>query len=101
MARRFTRAEAERDYRDKHWGEQGTRGRERLRVADVTTAGELVLLGDLVSVTYRTRKFGDGDEAADYEHKFATPRPRLAYTAGGLLVIVGGRYKMSDRGIIG
>lgn len=88
------------EYEASHWGQRGTRNPERLRAAVIGDGAELVLLGDLVSVTYRTQK-GLDREPTDYEHAFGTPRPRLAYTRGGLLVIAGGRYRIEDRGIVG
>lgn len=88
------------DYVSAHWGQEGNRRPERLRAALIGEGAELVLLGDLVSVVYRTQK-GLDTEPTDYEHHFATPRPRLAYTRGGLLVIAGGRYRIEDRGIVG
>jgi hypothetical protein len=36
-----------------------------------------VELGELISVTYRTKK-GDDVELTDYTHDFRGPRPRLA-----------------------
>jgi hypothetical protein len=93
-------AKARAEYVKTHWGQDGTRGAERLKVATLAEGASLVLLGDLVSVVYRTRKGLDQD-AVDYEHHFATPRPRLAYSESGLLVIAGGRYRIDERGIIG
>ncbi|MFI5243731.1 MAG: hypothetical protein ACHQQR_00780 [Gemmatimonadales bacterium] len=97
MGRAFSEKMARAEYKAKHWGESGSRGSERLRVP--TADGHLVLLGELVAVTYRTVKFGDGD--SDYEHKFKGPRPRLVYNAAGGLIIAGGKYRIDDRGIIG
>lgn len=90
----------EEEYVRTHWGQEGHRRPERLRAAILAEGADLILLGDLVSCVYRTRK-GIDAEPTDYEHAFATPRPRLAYTPGGLLVIAGGRYTISERGIIG
>lgn len=87
------------NYRRLHWGQHGDRPAESLRAAELSRGEELTLLGDLVSVTYRTEKGADGP--SDYEHRFATPRPRLAVTAGGLLVIAGGGYDVTERGIVG
>ena len=57
-----------------------------------------VELGELVSITYRTKK-GDDVELTDYEHEFRGPRPRLAYNESGL-IIAGGRYRVEPRGIV-
>jgi hypothetical protein len=99
MADAFSRKLARAEYEAKHWGSRGGRGPERLRVAD--GKGNLVLLGDLIQVVYRTRKADDEPEGVDYEHEFKRPHPRLAYDSHGLLVIAGGTYRISDRGIIG
>ena len=56
-------------------------------------------LGELVSVTYRTKKLGDGG-MADYTHKFRRVRPVLAYHEGGL-AILGGGYRVTWKGIEG
>lgn len=95
----LTDAEARRDYKDKHWGEPGTRRIRRAAAAD-PTHGTAVALGELREVTYRTRKRGDGG-TADYTHTFGEEggrRPKLAYNDGGLLV-VGGDYLIKDGGI--
>jgi hypothetical protein len=99
VSRPFSKTLARAEYEAKHWGEPGQRGDERLRVGRPT--GRLVLLGDLVELTYRTRKAGDGVKAADYVHAFETPYPRLCINRNGLLIIAGGAYHVSDRGIVG
>lgn len=86
-------------YADLHWGQVGERSSERLRAAD-PREGRAVLLGDLVSLVYRTRK-GLDRELTDYEHAFKTPRPRLCVTRSGLLLIAGGTYTVEERGIVG
>ncbi len=60
--------------------------------------GVLVLLGDLHSVCYRARK-GRSATAFLYEHEFETPLPELAMNADRRLVICGGGYDVTDRGI--
>lgn len=82
-----------------HWGERGPVADRLLTCADPTT-GELVELGELVQVVYRTVKGGDRGVATDYEHAFKRPLPVLAYTAAGL-VICGGGYHVGIRGIVG
>jgi uncharacterized protein DUF6496 len=56
--------------------------------------------GELLGVVYRTRKGSDPAEGVDYDHDFEKTRPRLAHGKGGL-VIVGGSYKVTERGIVG
>lgn len=60
----------------------------------------LVELGELVEVTYRSNKFDR--RPRDYVHRFGTPRPKLCTgpRARGLHV-VGGRYRLTARGIVG
>lgn len=61
--------------------------------------GPFAELGRLVAVEYRSDKF-DG-RARTYRHKFET-RPVLAATADGrVLVVLGGRTKVTARGIEG
>jgi hypothetical protein len=87
------------EYRRTHWGLGGVR-RVRELLAPDPTAGTLVELGRLVSVVYETRKLGDL-ERTEYEHDFGPRgRPILAFNASGL-VIVGGRYRVTTRGIVG
>lgn len=96
-----------REYVRTHWGERGTVAKRELRAPD-PSSGTLVELGELISVTYRTTKGGD-DAATDYEHHFeprrptsSAKRPVLAYLAGdGGLVICGGNYRVTKRGIEG
>jgi hypothetical protein len=60
----------------------------------------LVRLGDLVEVTYRSNKFDR--KSRDYVHKFGTPRPTLCTRPDGRgLLIVGGRFRNTARGIVG
>ena len=96
-----------REYAVTHWGERGEISQRDLLTPD-PTSGTLVELGELISVTYRTKKGGD-DDATDYEHHFeprrptsSAKRPVLAYLAGdGGLVICGGNYRVTKRGIEG
>lgn len=88
-------------YKVTHWGQEGRRGAEALRVARFTDGDALPALGDLVSLVYRTRK-GFDVELVEYEHAFATPLPRLVYDPkSGLLLIAGGKYRVGERGIVG
>ena len=92
-----TATAAKKQYKRDHWGRVGDEKVRRLLAADPNVPS--VELGELVAVVYRTRK-GDDKVLTDYEHEFSTPRPRLAYNEGGLL-ICGGRYRVETRGIVG
>ncbi len=94
----MSRAEALAEYEKTHWGERG-RGRVRAGRAADPQYGTLTKMGELVSVTYRTKKGGDR-ELTDYEHEFEGRKPTLAYNDGGLIV-VGGDYKIAEEGIDG
>lgn len=87
---------AAREYESFHWGLEpdGTRAWEAplVRPHDVLTE-----LGELVEVAYQATK----DESAVWVHPFQTPRPVLASTDTGRLVVVGGNYRISRRGIVG
>ena len=87
-------------YARDHWGQRGRHpGVRQLLAADPTRP--LVELGQLVQITYRTRK-GSEAEDVDYEHDFQRPYPVLAYEPGSsLLVILGGKYRVETRGIVG
>lgn len=96
VASQYERSRAE--YRRTHWGTEPEA--QSLSVARVANPflGDLVEMGGLVAVTYETTKDG---EAAHWTHKFRRGAlPILAYNAGGL-VIVGGGYRVTDRGIEG
>lgn len=97
----FVRGEIDRgvrDYRIKHWGTRGAYRAQRLSCAD-PSQGPLVELGQLVSVTYETTKAGD-PPGTWYTHEFTRPLPVLAYSSGGL-VVCGGHYRVTWRGIVG
>lgn len=84
-------------YRLTHWGLGGKNAKvEGLSCAD-PTCGTFTKLGDLVEVTYRTEKGGDGG-VAEYTHEFLRPLPELVYSSGGL-VVAGGGYTVTARGI--
>lgn len=89
------------EYRRSHWGLSGD-GKVRDGRAPDPRAGTLVQLGELVSVVYLTRKLGDL-APTEYEHDFGRGGrglPLLAYNRTGL-VIVGGAYRVTARGIVG
>jgi hypothetical protein len=86
-----------------HWGIEPERI-ESTSVAAVGPGELLVELGELVEVVYETEK----DELAHWVHPFDAPRPRLAHVAdtrgnskAPSLLITGGRYRVTSRGIVG
>jgi hypothetical protein len=81
-----------------HWGKTGKNRISRLRCP--LPDGVLSELGILKSVVYETRKGGD-DGPTEYEHDFEKPYPVLAVNEAGLLLICGGKYKVTVRGIVG
>jgi hypothetical protein len=91
--------EAIHEYERTHWGRRGRRELQNLLVADPRRP--LTELGELVSVTYRTRK-GRDRELTDYQHEFsAKGLPILAFERRTqLLVIAGGIYRVNERGIL-
>jgi hypothetical protein len=92
-----TSAEAlKKQYEHDHWGQKGAEKVRKLSAADPRVPS--VELGELISVTYRTKKGADV-VLTDYEHEFAHPRPRLAYNESGL-IIAGGKYRVEVRGIV-
>jgi hypothetical protein len=84
-------------YREFHWG----RKPKRITRAEVATApATLVKLGELQNVTYTAKK--GKDPIADYTHDFEVPRPVLAADPETRrLHVVGGDYKIEERGIVG
>jgi len=106
---RATRASAPKSlrvsYRETHWG-RGGRGK---MISGSVWSGRppLVLEGEVVSVTYTTLK-GTDRKSTDYEHAFGegaskgtrVVRPTLA-KGGEHLVLLGGTYVVTYRGIVG
>jgi hypothetical protein len=88
---------AARDFKRFHWDDEA---REIIEATapGVPRGAVLYQLGELVQIVYRASKAGD---VFDWEHDFKTPRPALAATRAGGLVIVGGSYSVTDRGIVG
>jgi len=59
------------------------------------------VLGELVQVSYKTRREGD-TEAIEYYHRFNKPLPKLCTDPKGRrLFIAGGKHKVTERGIVG
>jgi len=83
-------------YKRDHRGQDGPRGVRGFRAADPRILS--IELGDLIAVIYRTKK-GEDTRLTDYEHHFARPFPVLSYNHTGL-IIAGGKYHVTERGII-
>ena len=80
-----------------HWGEEPTDLQEAM--APLVLPDEVLWsLGDLAEIAYEGTKNG---EPAIWVHTFKAQRPVLAYSEHGLLVIVGGDYRVTPRGIVG
>ncbi len=91
--------EAQARYAATHWGDLGDGQTIEGRAAD--PRDELTILGRLVEVTYVTTKRGD-PKNCHYWHDFNFRKPPiLAFNPEGLLVIVGGAYRVTSRGIVG
>jgi hypothetical protein len=89
-------AKSEAIYRRDHWGQSGAHASRRLPMADPRVPATRI--AELVAVTYRTKK-GSDTRLTDYRHPFRKPRPVLAWNSSGLLIL-GGVYHVTERGII-
>jgi len=69
------------------------------KVNSLKIPGVLVKLGDLHEVTYKSNKFDRRSRL--YAHKFGRSKPILAADKDGRLFIIGGGYKITNRGIEG
>lgn len=87
---------AEKAYSNFHWGAEPD---EVIEAEGPTLSRNETLcgLGELVELTYRTSK---GDGLADYRHKFRPERPLLTYKQNGCLIVIGGGYSITARGIV-
>lgn len=90
--------EARRIYERFHWDDEPDELVETDRVPSLEDGDVLVVLGELVRVDYATHK---GDDDAIWYHEFAHRRPQLCLAPDGRLVIVGGDYRVTRRGIVG
>ena len=90
--------EAQRAYRQTHFLARGDEPQTIARAAD--PSGVLTRLGLLVGIQYLTTKAGDPPNSI-YNHAFENP-PILCFNSPErLLVIAGGSYKVTWRGIVG
>lgn len=81
-----------------HWGERAEEA-YRLRIPATGPSPVLWALGPLVEITYATTK--GGGELTWWTHTFGNPLPVLLSTKAEGLVIGGGGYGVSRRGIVG
>lgn len=93
---------ADKEYEATHWGRRPPHGLVVVDAADPRSGETFVVLGRLYAVTYETRKGKDRGPTL-YEHVFSKTRPLLCYSQkqGGRLIIGGGTYKVTERGIEG
>lgn len=82
-----------------HWGERGNERVTRMSAPDPYFA-PAAEMGELVQVVYRTTKGGEGGEVY-YHHDFEGRLPILAFNSPRGLLICGGSYRVSTRGIVG
>jgi hypothetical protein len=80
-----------------HWGDRAA-GVTVSHAPIVLPDEVLTVLGTLDRVDYETKKAG---ERAIWYHNFETTRPVLAHSSAGKLIIVGGSYRVTARGIEG
>jgi hypothetical protein len=106
-AARSSPGKASAEYKRTHWGDIGT-GKHVVGVA--TRIASLAELGPVRNIVYTTRKGGDpAGELVDYDHTFGRDRPILFEHSchepkcpeRGQLVIAGGGYRVTERGIVG
>ena len=73
----------------------------RSGAAPIDRASRRVALGELLGVIYRSDRLGAERRPRAYIHLMRTP-PRLVSNVDGTqLYIVGGRYRVTPRGIVG
>ena len=94
MSRRKKAAEA---FKKFHWGDESS-GETRVDAPRIDETTVLYELWTLASISYVTEKNGTH---AEWSHDFENEEPRLCATPEGQLVIVGGTYTITGRGIVG
>jgi hypothetical protein len=72
----------------------------RSGAAPIDRASRRVALGELLGVIYRSDRLGSRRPRA-YIHLMRTPPRLVTDLAGTQLYIVGGRYRVTRRGIVG
>lgn len=93
----FDELDPEEVYEELHWGEEPD---AEIHVEDDRfDEDELVLLGQMQSITYIATK-GGGDPV-EWVHDFNDPLPLLCVDEQGRLNILGGAYWLAPHGIVG
>ena len=69
--------------------------------APIDRASQRVALGELLGVIYRSARLGAGRRSRAYIHLMRTPPSLVSNLKGTQLYIVGGRYRVTPRGIVG
>ena len=73
----------------------------RSGAAPIDRASPRVALGELLGVIYRSARLGAGRRPRAYIHLMRTPPRLVSNLKGTQLYIVGGRYRVTPRGIVG
>ena len=73
----------------------------RSGAAPIDRASQHVALGELLGVIYRSARLGAGRRPRAYIHLMRTPPRLVSNLKGTQLYIVGGRYRVTPRGIVG
>jgi len=91
---------ARESYVKTHWGDPGPWRDKNLRCADPNEV-YFAIMGRLHAVTYEAKK-GRLGRLELWEHEFGNPSPVLCYSPKSkLLLIAGGNYTVTSRGIEG
>ncbi len=85
-------------YRGTHFGSGGDAKGGQGLAGDPRS--KLTLMGMMTECAYRATKLGYPRDAV-FRHSFSEPLPALTYTREAKLVIVGGAYRITMRGIEG
>jgi hypothetical protein len=73
----------------------------RSGAAPIDRASQRVALGELLGVIYRSARLGAGRRPRAYIHLMRIPPRLVSNLKGTQLYIVGGRYRVTPRGIVG
>ena len=73
----------------------------RSGAAPIDRASRRVALGELLGVIYRSDRLGARRRPRAYIHLMRTPPRLVSNVDGPQLYIVGGRYRVTPRGIVG
>ena len=70
-----------------------------LNIPGLKMNGPWVIMGTMPDILYTSDKWEK--EAHDYIHNFSVPPFLVCDPAGKVMMIVGGKYKITERGIVG